>query len=200
MNSKNNVIGRLELKWVDVATLLAAKLPSLYYESGASFDESLDEFVLRQTLREVLINCVSRNFVTTKEVQYEGSMNRIDLTIGTSEYNHLFCVELKSNAGKIKDLVDDWNKLRDWKGENKLSIYGGVISAKLFRQIESELDFKSLSLEGAWSVHKIAKKFMTFSSLIDGEEEELVAYTWIWSVGKQVSTLPKFEFTLIRAA
>lgn len=199
MSLRNNV-GKIELKWVDVATMLAARIPSIYLESAASFNQTLDEFVLRQVLREILVDCVSNNFVTMKEVKYENSLNRIDLTIGTAEHNHLFSVELKSNAATKDQIKSDWQKLIKWQGDNKLSLYAGLVSLEEYEKLEKDFDFKSLKVDGEFEVHKLAKKAMYFSSSQSNSDKEYVSFAWIWTVGIGVASLPKFDYFLIKAA
>lgn len=200
MSFQESSVGKLELKWVDVATMLTARIPSLHFETGASFEQTLDEFVLRQALREILIDCVSNNFVTTKEVRYEGSLNRIDLTIGTPDFNHLFSIELKSNSATLNQIRDDWKKLNKWNGNNKLSLYSGLVSLEEYRKLECDFNFKKIQLDDDTTVYKLAKKAIYFSNSQEQNEGEYVAFTWIWTVGVEVASLPKFEFLLLRNA
>jgi len=104
MNSDNDHVrpsARLELKWRHVATRLAAKVMAVHFEAGADASHVIDEFVIRQALREVLIDLLSTSFVSTKEASYPNSRRRMDLTVGPCNASIDFAIELKGTGASI---------------------------------------------------------------------------------------------------
>ncbi|MCZ8092093.1 MAG: hypothetical protein O9331_01255 [Acidovorax sp.] len=203
MSSTEVPIGKLELRWPEVAVRLAAKIPGLHFDSGASADQTIDEFVIRQVLREVLIDSLSNNFVTFKEVSYPSGGSRIDLTVGPRGRRSIIAIELKGNASSVDGLKHDWGKMLELSEEYKLSIFAGMAPKNKYQYLEKELRELSYPLKNGFSAHKLVQQSFSFSisqsvGASSAALNEFIAFAWIWSIGVDSKSLPKIEYALFQ--
>lgn len=193
-------IGKIELNWQRVAYRLSAKVPTLYFDAGARFNDATDEFLVRQLLREILIDTLSESFVTLKEQPYPNARKRIDLTLGPPKEAHDTAIEIKSDGATPGQIKEDWSKLLKCAHPIRLSIFSGVVEQPRHTALEKEFSRKLFTIEENSSVHEIACPAFRFTidELQGKEKKDLVAFCWIWSIGKDARSLPKIDFPIVR--
>ncbi|MGY4493770.1 hypothetical protein [Pseudomonas sp. TE3610] len=194
-------LAKLELKWRKVATRLAAKVMAVHFDSGADDDHVVDEFVIRQALREVLIDLLSTSFISAKEKRYPNSRRRMDLTVGPVNCPIDFAIELKGTGASVEQLAEDWNKMLLFNDATRISILAGIVSTARFNYLTAALGRMNFDLGGGGTVHQIAHDFFRLSSdtlaLRPADKITQVSVVYIWHISNDASPLPVVGYHLL---
>lgn len=192
-------IGTLELKWPDLVRDVAFNIASQFINGGAPESEHMDEFLIRQALREALVRHLSTSIVTMKEARYEAdkgseSSRRLDLTVGFPKRQREVAIEIKNTRAKKDEIKDDWIKISSEPASIKLSLVGGVTQDA--RKIDDLEKFKLTGKNGEASArlihHPIRVPFKTHS-----DKKESIAFAMLWAIGKTDDELnPKIGYTV----
>jgi hypothetical protein len=182
---------QLVLNWAHVAVRLATRLPAIYMEAGASADQTTDEFVIRQALREIIIDALSISFVTTKEVRYDNHDKYLDLTISLLEDGKSIAIELKGDSADTAKVQADWGKLKKLKDKKRISIYAGVKKPAELALLKTALTCNDdKTMPGYSYVRQLTRQFLPFSfqrTHDDDSNTSLEAFVYVWTVDTKTS-------------
>lgn len=156
---------------------------AIHFDAGADDDHVIDEFVIRQALREVLIDLLSTAFVSTKEVPYPHSRHRMDLTIGPINSPVDFAIELKGARASVEELTSDWKKMLSFASGHRISIMAGIVSASRFERLSAALKAINPDLGREGVAEKVADDFLSLSPETEvvsaGRGKTLVSFVYI---------------------
>lgn len=193
------VIGRIELHWQKLANRLAAQLPSIHFDGGSDFTQTTDEFLIRQLLREIVIDTLSSSFVVKKETKYPDSKERLDLQVGAKNAPNSIAFEIKGDSATIDSIKSDWAKLlRDDESDFRMSVFAGVCSKEKYQVFVEAFSSEKYKVFSGEYAHTMAEPAFNFAvEKQRGIKKEFVAFTWIWSVGKDAKSLPRIQFDIV---
>jgi hypothetical protein len=182
----------LRVLWPAVALRLAAKQVAAHLDSGASVRQPLDEFVVRQMLREILTDYLSTLFVQIKEAAYPDGSRRLDLSIGLPSIPAHIAIEIKSDPNNLNGVHHDLMKIKDAAPPYKMMLFAGVGSHSEVKRLRSKLSRTKYSIGPGVDVTEVNRQFMEFR---DVNDEKSVSFVWIWRVGPR--ELPPLEFQVL---
>jgi hypothetical protein len=184
----DRAIGTLALNWTTLVRDVAFSIAGQFIRSGAPKNEHMDEFLIRQAMREGLIQHLSRSIVTMKEVPYsvdhgqQQSSRRLDLTVGFPGNTRDIAIEIKSTRPDLPEIQADWEKLSEEKANIRLSLVGGVTS--------DEGKIKKLDAESLYEIQSTASKARLLQRAIkvpletESGASKSIAFAMLWAIGK----------------
>lgn len=177
-------IATIELSWARVGRLLRKKIEHLYDSNQTPDIRATEEALLRSELSGTLQLQLSSGFVAIREIPYNDGSNaqRLDLVISpdTTRENKLFSIELKSDRANIGELVEDWIKLKNLKGQTrKISIYAGFATKTRFGNIKEFCDKIKDKKDPTYTyVAEISRQEWAIVHAYDSIERHLFIYIW----------------------
>lgn len=185
----------MQIIWPQVALRMAAKQVAAHLDAGATVDQLVDEFVIRQLLRDVLVDFLSTAFVNKKESMYPDNTRRLDLLIGLPTQRAHLAVEIKSDPDNVAGVQSDWEKILAADAPYKMVIFSGIASASEYAKLAKSFKKKSHKLSDGSFAHEVTRQKMSFD---DAGMTKRESFVWMWAVGP--NGLPLIEFKIIAAS
>jgi hypothetical protein len=180
----------LDLQWPQFAVLVASEMQSSFVKGAGEHDEWMDEFVVRQVLRDGFARLGLGLEVQEKEPHYQNSKKRYDLRLGKNLPLDI-ALEIKSDPFNVQGVKDDWEKICNAAQKYRLVIFAGVTQEENLKNLKKSFSKKDGKLTNGVNVHEVTMQDTLFGT----SENRHAAFIWIWSVGE---SLPRgFEVKLI---
>ncbi len=185
----------MQILWPQVALRMAAKQVAAHLDAGATVDQLVDEFLIRQLLRDVLVDFLSTTFVNRKESMYPDKSRRLDLLVGLPTQLAHLAVEIKSDPNNTAGVQSDWEKICAADAPYKLVIFSGIASASEYAALKKSFSKKNHKLSDGSFAHEVTRQNMHFH---DTGMAKRVSFVWMWSIGP--NRLPSIEFRITAAS